>query len=69
MTAEPPSLAGGCQVRVTVWLPGVAVAPVGAPGTVGVVAVATALVAPHPAALCAMTRYWFVTPFASPVFV
>src|SRR5947209_708881 len=67
--AEPPSLAGGVQVTVAVLFPRVAVATLGAPGTVGALGVTEADAndgRPVPMALIALTWKVNATPGASP---
>ena len=67
MIGEPPSEAGAVKLIVACALPGVAVTPVGAPGTVaGATGVTVTLVdaALVPTALVAVTEHVYVVPLA-----
>ena len=67
MIAEPPFDAGGVNVTVACWLPGVAVPIVGAPGTVlGVTLFDGADDAPVPTPLMAATLNVYAVPLARP---
>ena len=72
MIGEPPSDAGGAKLIVAKPLPGVAVIPVGAPGTVaGATGVTVTVVdeALVPTALVAVTEQVYVVPLVRPVTV
>ena len=64
-----PLSGGAVHERDMLALPGVAVRPVGAPGTVLGVAVTVADALPVPAELTALIRNWYAVPFARPVTV
>ena len=68
MIALPPLLTGAVKLTLACALPGVAVAPVGAPGTAdGVTRFETADGEPEPTALAATTVNVYAVPFVSPV--
>lgn len=68
MIADPPFDDGAVQLTVACALPGVAAAPVGAPGTVrGITADEAVEVAPLPAMFVAVTANVYDVPLVSPV--
>ncbi len=67
--AEPPSSAGAVQSSFTAWWPSVTVRPVGAPGTLAGVAVASLESAALPTLFTARTWKVYSVPFVRPVTV
>ncbi len=69
MTAAPPSAVGAVHATVALLSPPDAVTPVGLPGTVAGVTLATWAAAPVPAAFAAVTLTLYVVPLVRPVIV